>query len=291
MDHFGGFDRLLRVCLNRPAPLHLLGPPAFIDQVEHRIRSYTWNLVGDHSEDFRLFVSEFSHGRITNAAAFAAREAFARRSMPCPDLPPGVVLQEDSFRIEAATLEHAIPCLAFCLREPLRVNVLRGALEALNLPVGPWLAAAKRAARQELAGDTPIAVGDAIHVPLSELTQTAFRIGPGQAVAYVTDTAPTPGNADAVVALAQGADQLFIEAVFLERDRAFAEASRHLTAADAGRIARRAGVKHLNVFHHSARYSDAPQALREEAFAAFRDSETRPASAAGPRVDFGKTEP
>ena len=46
MDHFAGFDRLLRACLHRPAPLRLLGPEGFIAHVEHRIRSYTWNLVG-----------------------------------------------------------------------------------------------------------------------------------------------------------------------------------------------------------------------------------------------------
>src|SRR5256884_8526733 len=29
MDHFSGFDRLLRVCLHRTMPLHLVGPAAF----------------------------------------------------------------------------------------------------------------------------------------------------------------------------------------------------------------------------------------------------------------------
>ena len=28
MDHFAGFDRLLRVCLHRTTPLHLIGQPA-----------------------------------------------------------------------------------------------------------------------------------------------------------------------------------------------------------------------------------------------------------------------
>jgi ribonuclease Z len=38
MDHFAGFDRLLRLCLHRLAPLHLTGPPGFLDQVEHKLR-------------------------------------------------------------------------------------------------------------------------------------------------------------------------------------------------------------------------------------------------------------
>jgi ribonuclease Z len=45
MDHFIGFDRLLRVCLGRDARLRLFGPPGFPDQVEHKLGAYTWNLV------------------------------------------------------------------------------------------------------------------------------------------------------------------------------------------------------------------------------------------------------
>ncbi|HEX2136563.1 MAG TPA: ribonuclease Z [Microvirga sp.] len=270
MDHFGGFDRLLRVCLHRSAPLTLVGPEGFIDQVEHRIRSYTWNLIGLHSADFSLRVGEFAHGRIGRAASFAARQGFSRAEAPCPDLPVGVVLQEEAFRVEAAALDHGIPSLAFCLRETLRVNVWRGALERLGLPVGPWLGEAKRAVRQGLPADTVVAVDEARRITLGDLAAQALRIGPGQVVAYVTDAAATAANEAAILALARGADQLFIEAVFLDRDRALAVATHHLTAADAGRLARLAGAKHLNVFHYSARYLDAPAALEQEALAAYR---------------------
>ena len=47
MDHFAGFDRLLRVCLHRTIPLHLVGPPGFLDQVEHKLKAYTWNLLDE----------------------------------------------------------------------------------------------------------------------------------------------------------------------------------------------------------------------------------------------------
>src|SRR3712207_1007436 len=38
VDHIAGFDRLFRLCLHRPSPLTLIGPPGFAGQVEHRIR-------------------------------------------------------------------------------------------------------------------------------------------------------------------------------------------------------------------------------------------------------------
>jgi ribonuclease BN (tRNA processing enzyme) len=48
MDHFAGFDRLLRVCLHRAMPLHLIGPTDFADRVEHKLNAYTLNLLDEH---------------------------------------------------------------------------------------------------------------------------------------------------------------------------------------------------------------------------------------------------
>lgn len=44
MDHFIGFDWLLRILLGRERDLHLFGPPGFVAQVEHKLSAYTWNL-------------------------------------------------------------------------------------------------------------------------------------------------------------------------------------------------------------------------------------------------------
>ena len=59
MDHFAGFDRLLRVCLHRTAPLHLIGPAEFADRVEHKLRAYTLNLLDEDSIDFVIVAFEF----------------------------------------------------------------------------------------------------------------------------------------------------------------------------------------------------------------------------------------
>src|SRR5688572_27162298 len=58
MDHFMGFDWLLRVCLGRGLSIRLYGPPGFVDQVGHRLRAYTWNLVEGYDTDLTLEVTE-----------------------------------------------------------------------------------------------------------------------------------------------------------------------------------------------------------------------------------------
>lgn len=269
MDHFAGFDRLLRLCLHRPEPLRLVGPVGFIDAVEHRLRSYTWNLLDADSVDFRMVVHEFEGEGVARAAEFRARAAFRRDEIALPAFAAGRVLDEESFSVEAVVLDHGIPCLAFALRERMRVNLWRGALDRLGLRAGPWINEAKRAIRQDAPDQTAIVAAPDRVVPLGELRAEAFRTGPGQVVAYVTDCAFTDDNVAKVVALARAADQLFIEAAFLDADAALALRRRHLTARQAGMIARNAGARRLVTFHFSPRYLDEPGALRREADRAF----------------------
>jgi ribonuclease Z len=269
-----GFDRLFRLCLHRPAPLTLIGPLGFTEQVEHRIRSFTWNLLDENSVDFCLRGMDYDGTRLTKAAAFHAREAFARREIEPPVFPDGIAWTEDEFRIEAVALDHGIPSLAFTLREVLQVNVWRGVLGEMNLAPGPWLNDAKRAVRLGLPDEhiIDLATGS---IRLGDLKHRALRVAPGQAVAYVTDAAPHADNRAKILRLADKADQLFIEAVFLESDRSLAVASRHLTAWEAGALAREAGVRHVTPFHHSARYLSEPDVLRNELYESFGSTDRR----------------
>jgi ribonuclease Z len=268
MDHFAGFDQLLRLCLHRAGPLHLTGPPGFAERVAAKLAGYTWNLLDETSVDFVIVADEFD-GRVRRRVRFAAREAFARREVEPPALPEGCLLAEDQFRIEAVTLDHGTPCLGFALQERLRVNVVREGLAALALPVGPWLNAAKAAVRRGDDDTTRFAVDAERSVDLATLKRQALHVGPGQRVAYLVDMAGHPENIAGAVRLATGAHQLFIEAPFLEEDADIAQARRHLTAARAGEIARRAGVRQVVPLHFSPRYLDRPEALADEVARAF----------------------
>jgi ribonuclease Z len=276
LDHFNGFDRLLRLCLGRPATLHLTGPPGFIDRVEHKLGAYTWNLVAENETDFVIAVQEFDGRKVIEAAEFHTRDAFLRRRGALPNLPEGVALDEEDFQIRGAMLDHGIPSLAFAFAEKLRVNVWKDRLDRLGLAVGPWLKQAKRAVRRGDPDDTPIAAlrkergrPRPAMMALGELKAEAFQVAPGQIFAYVVDTSYHAQNAAKIIDLAREADMLFIEAVFLDEDREIAAQKHHLTAAQAGSLARRAGVDRVVPFHFSPRYRDREDRLRREVEDAF----------------------
>jgi ribonuclease Z len=77
-------------------------------------------------------------------------------------------------------------------------------------------------------------------------------------------------NLERVVALVSGADTFFCESLFLDADRHEASKRYHLTARQAGTLARAAGVARLETFHFSPRYERNPEPLRAEAQAVFR---------------------
>ncbi|HET7341138.1 MAG TPA: MBL fold metallo-hydrolase [Methylomirabilota bacterium] len=80
------------------------------------------------------------------------------------------------------------------------------------------------------------------------------------AVVYSSDTRPC----ETVVALARGADTLVHEATYLVRDRPPGDA-RHSTAAEAGEIAARAGVRRLLLTHLGPAHEDGVAAFVAEA--------------------------
>src|SRR5256885_12470120 len=74
MDHFMGFDQLLRIFLARDATLRLYGPEGLADCVAGKLAGYTWNLTEDYA--FAVEVTEIDERQMTDWR-FAARRRFA----------------------------------------------------------------------------------------------------------------------------------------------------------------------------------------------------------------------
>jgi len=269
LDHFAGFDRLLRLVLRRERELVLTGPAGFIDRVEARLASYTWNLI--EAYPVRLRVQEIVDDRL-RAATFTGAGGLRRENLPEARF-SGTIHAERLFTIEAALLDHGVPVLGAALREVEHLSIDRDRLEKAGLASGAWLRGLKDAVRRRAPGDTEVVAatsegGDVVR-RLSDLEPELVRRGPGQRLAYVTDAADTPANVEAIVALARDADLFVCEAAFLDEDAGEARSRRHLTARRAGEIARAAGAKRLAPFHVSPRYQGRESEILAEAKAGF----------------------
>jgi len=151
-------------------------------------------------------------------------------------------------------------------------------LKKLGLDVGPWINRFKRSIYNNSPNDMAFNVtweekGEIIkekRYPIGELSKEIATISPGQKITYITDVIGSPENYKKIIELAKNSDHLFIEAAFMDKDIKTAREKYHLTAREAGELAREAGAKKLTLFHFSPRYSHMEEELINEAMNTFQ---------------------
>lgn len=273
MDHFSGFDHLIRLNLARDKTLRLYGPEGISENVAGKLRGYTWDLVGGYP--FIVETAEIGSGRVKKTR-FVCNEKFSAEVI---DESPftGVADATPQYAIKVQALDHRIVSLAFSLEERFHININKDKLNRLGFPCGKWLKDFKDAVWRGEPDDFKVSIAEEraggriiAEKPLLELKQQIAEISQGQKIVYVSDCRGTADNLDKITRFAQNADILFCEAAFLDRDKDKAGERGHLTARQAGTAAREAGVKALRVFHFSPRYEGCPEKLYQEAEEAFR---------------------
>lgn len=279
MDHFIGFDHLIRVCLGRDRTIQIFGPPGFIRNVENRLGSYTWNLVENYENDFNLEVTEVL-GKEIRTGSFRCRNAFRKEAEASGTITDGLLTDYPLYRVKTEILDHRIPCLAFALEEKYRLNIRKDVLRDMGLPTGPWLTAMKDQIARNEDPATPVRIcwreENAGRIRerfflLGELQEKLVLITRGMKITYIGDALYSPENEAKMISLAAEADILFIEAPFLHEDENRARQKYHLTARQAGTVARKAAVKRFILYHFSPKYQGQGYLLEEEAARAFAE--------------------
>jgi ribonuclease Z len=277
IDHFIGFDRLLRLFLARDKRIYIFGPPGIIACVGGKLRGYTWNLVDNYG--FAIEVGEVAPDMIRRAL-FPAASGFLEEELPSVPF-DGTLLDEPAFRVRTAHLDHRIHSLGFALEEKTHLNVDKDLLQRLGIPAGPWLTELKTALQRGEPDEYVVTAHwrqrdgqeQTYEFALGELRGRLVKETRGQKIVYVVDTLFSPENAARIVDLAYGADVFFCESPFRNIDTDQATARYHLTTRQAGLLARAAHARKLNVFHFSPRYAGQAELLYQEAQAAFRGDE------------------
>ncbi len=173
------------------------------------------------------------------------------------ELRAGDQIHFGDYDVRAYEVRHGTSAIGYALEEHPRLG--RFDVEkarALGIPEGPLFGRLHR-------GEAVTVSGRLIHP--EEVVGNPRR---GRLVVYTGDTRPAGETVD----VARGADLLIHEATFTEDEADRAHETFHSTARGAALIAREANVERLILTHISARHTQDPSPLGEEARAVFTNS-------------------
>lgn len=154
----------------------------------------------------------------------------------------GEIYKGDGFSINAFPLDHTKECYGYSLVEEKRKGeFFPEKASLLGVPKGPLFGSLQK------GNNVILENGDVIK---PEMVMGKER--EGRKFSYVTDTLYFPEISDYV----HDSDILFCEAMFEEELKEDAKSKKHLTAVEAGKIARDSHSSLLCLQHYSPRYSD-----------------------------------
>jgi ribonuclease Z len=152
-------------------------------------------------------------------------------------------------------MKHGIPALAYSITEKQKVRINKAKLKKLKIKDGKLLA--------KLAQGKNIKLGKKI-IKASSIT---YKTTPKK-IAIIMDTAIN-SNCHKI---AKGADTILSEAVYINKEKDLAALHEHLTAEQAGTIAKKAGAKQLFLSHLSQRYDCNEHLILKEAKKKFKNT-------------------
>jgi len=172
---------------------------------------------------------------------------------------PGIVYSGEDFDVRAFPLQHTKICYGYTLEEHSRPGAFNPerAIE-LKVPCGPlW---------SKLQSGETVQSSEGIDVTPADVLGSPRK---GRKFSYVTDTRYIPSIANEVA----GSDLLICEGMFEKELESTAIEKKHMTAQQAGIIARDANVKKMALIHYSPRYTDSDlKILQTEAQEVFPQS-------------------
>jgi ribonuclease Z len=265
MDHFVGFDRILRANLDRDKVLPVFGPADTIRRIHARVTSY------EHPcfpfQKLALQVHEVWPDRMRVALLECAKHFPVPKVEQSPWCGP-TIYEHDDLKVEAAHADHSVPCLSFALVErkgyhPDPVKLAGGVLRP-----GAWVNEALVRLRAGAAEETVLEI-EGGRFTLGALAAGYFAEAGGGRVTYITDTAWSEASRPGLLKLAGRANRLYCDSYYALAQAKQAAIHRHMTATQAAELAKLAKVDELVLIHFAARYVGRYADLLGEARALF----------------------
>lgn len=245
MDHIAGFDSFFRCVFNRETkPNYIWGPPGTRKVMHHRFRGFLWNLHEQMAGSWRVSDLYPEEGRISTGR-YELRESFASaHEVSEARLPQGV-----GYTVEAFTMNHRTPSMAYLVREKARWNIDASRLGSLGLRPGPWLKQLKDSVDDESTLDI-----EGVTYSVADLRKSLLTETPGDSIAYLTDFLMDETAMKHLEPALLGCRVIVCESQYRHCDEELAQKNYHMTSVQAATLAQRAGAEMLVLFHLSDRY-------------------------------------
>ena len=280
IDHFIGFDRLIRVNIPHFREISVSGPKGIIQNVSGKLKSYLWNLLEPGQVQFKVF--EISDTGDVTASLISSDFAFEPQPIQLvepklnsvdPQLPRKpcayVTSLSDGTRIEAVALDHGTPSIAYVCQAPCRYQVQTDQLAQLGLASGPWIRDLQIMLAEDRLDEEIVVYG--VPFRARDLSGKIFVAAAPRLFGYVTDAAYNEHNLTRLNALMMGVGVLLSESNFIKGDFEKAFAKKHLTTRQAALIAASVQAGDLRVFHISNVYAGTAEHVFQEAMTEFAE--------------------
>tara|TARA_Y100000310_G_C20699533_1_gene828427 strand:- start:3065 stop:3955 length:891 start_codon:yes stop_codon:yes gene_type:complete len=162
------------------------------------------------------------------------------------DVSKSIAAETEEYWVRAVKVEHSIPCLAYSWEQKPRIKIKMDYVSQFGLSDHDKI--------EELRSGKNIKFNGKV----ISAKKATYSI-PGKKMSYVMDTSLT----DSIVKLVEKSNLLICESTFLNVLKAEASKRGHMTAKQAGKLAKSAGVDQLIITHFSQRYKDLKPLLAE----------------------------
>jgi ribonuclease Z len=228
-----GFRRLNRILITHGHLDHILGLAGLLSTFMR------WEAIDSLEIWAGPWALERIHDLLFGVVLRGARSPIDIRLTP---IQPGLLMEDDGFRLEAFPVTHRGPgCFGFAFEEPSRRPFLADHAEGLGVPAGPL--------RRELVAGRAVRLADGRTIDPEQVLGPLRR---GTRLIHIGDCART----DDLIEVCRGADAMVLEATYLDVEAELAREFGHLTARQAADLASRADVGQLYLTHISRRYNE-----------------------------------
>ncbi|MEJ5048336.1 peptidase [Chryseobacterium culicis] len=253
IDHFSNFDGIFRHQIGSGEKVVICGPKNIHQQVEARLKSYTWNLIDE------------------NAIAYEIREIVSKDEINIYTLRPphwnlelintqNFLFEDEYVNVDFTILDHKIDSIAYLFKEKDTVSFNE---TGSGFKKGKWISELKTAFENN-NGDKEIEIEGTVY-KAADLFHLLTR-NKGYKLGVIMDHAVDKSNYEKIKAVFGAADLVYIETFYKDSDQEFAGINHHSFASASGNIMNECEVKEAIPIHFSRRYTESDQEEIETAF-------------------------